>query len=547
MAVITSQEYKEVIYTGGAEHDLKLWVNDVLQDNIQEQIEEISRNARVFPNGNDTFTINELITQEVEIILHDIPYNTLTTGQIKFSIGTYIESQQDFEYVPMGIFNIAEVQDNENNKITLKLKDNSIKLDKPYNAKPLIDESGGTATLQQILEDICEFCDITTKITSFPHNDMEIGIYDNTINARIYINYIAGQAGAIPIIDREGELDFIYVNNLTIHKIPLDILQGYSLGEPFEISKVLFELGEIVFESGDETKNTMFIDSGNVYISNQEQIDDIYNIVNGFKIDSVTTDNMLGDPAIDAWDLIQVYGYYDENDNFIDDNSVIVFTTFANQNFVYTGSILASYETKINKEKRDVNTTVTGDELFKKSIKQEIDLVNGRLNTTITEINDVDSRVLTLEESAESFNIEVVNERIQNATNELQEQINDTNEATQANTSNIATLEGTIREMNFNFSTAGLNIGSLGDDVSSTLNNQGLKIYNLSTLIAIFNKNGAGVNKLIAIDSIQLQNLLLKKRSITWTNPFTSTSETIDVVSGFWLKDLIEDLHDLED
>jgi hypothetical protein len=546
MAVTTSQDYKDVIYTGGAEHDLKLWVNDVLQDNIQEQIEEISRIARVFPNGNDTFTINELITQEVDIILHDVPYNTLTTGQIKFSIGTYIESQEDFEYVPMGIFNIAEVEDNENNRITLKLKDNSIKLDKPYNAKPLIDESGGTATLQEILEDICTFCGITTKITSFPHNDMEIGIYDNTINARIYINYIAGQAGAIPIIDREGELDFIYVNNLTIHKIPLDILQGYSLGEPFEISKVLFELGEIVFESGDETKNTMFIDSGNVYISNQEQIDDIYNIVNGFKIDSVTTDNMLGDPAIDAWDLIQVYGYYDENDNFIDDDSVIVFTTFANQNFIYAGSILASYETKINKEKRDVNTTVTGDELFKKSIKQEIDLVNGRINTTITEINDVDSRVLTLEESAESFNIEVVNERIQNATNELQEQINDTNEATQTNASNIATLEGTIREMNFNFSTAGLNIGSLGDDVSSTLNNQGLKIYNLSTLIAIFNKNGAGVNKLIAIDSIQLQNLLLKKRSITWTNPFTSTSETIDVVSGFWLKDLIEDLHDLE-
>lgn len=547
MAVTTSQDYKDVIYTGGAEHDLKLWVNNVLQDNIQDKIEEISINARVFPNGNDTFVINELITQEVDIILHDVPYNTLTTGQIKFSIGTYIESQEDFEYVPMGIFNIAEVEDNENNRITLKLKDNSIKLDKPYNAKPLIDESGGTATLQEVLEDICTFCGITTKITSFPHNDMEIGIYDNTINARIYINYIAGQAGAIPIIDREGELDFIYVNNLTIHKIPLDILQGYSLGEPFEISKVLFELGEIVFEHGDETKNTMFIDSGNVYISNQEQIDDIYNIVNGFKIDSVTTDNMLGDPAIDAWDLIQIYGYYDENDNFVDDDSVIVFTTFANQNFVYAGSILASYETKINKEKREVNTTITGDELFKKSIKQEIDLVNGRINTTITEINDVDSRVLTLEESAESFNIEVVNERIQNATNELQEQINDTNEATQTNTSNIATLEGTIREMNFNFSTAGLNIGSLGDDVSSTLNNQGLKIYNLSTLIAIFNKNGAGVNKLIAIDSIQLQNLLLKKRSITWTNPFTSTSETIDVVSGFWLKDLIEDLHDLED
>ena len=546
MAVITSEDYKQVIYTGGAEHSLKLWINDVLQDNIEENIEIIESENTIFPSGSDVFNINDLVSKKVTITFHDIPYNTITAGQIKFSIGTYIESEEDYEYVPMGIYNIEEIQENENNRITVVLRDNSVKLDVPYNAKPLIDENEGEVTLLQILNNICDTCGITSKVQTFLHDDKLIGIYDNTINARIYVNYIAGQAGAIPIIDRDGELDFVYTTSLTTHKIPLNIISGYEIGETFTISKVVWESGDILFQHGTNTNDTMFIDSANVYISEQSDIDDIFDIVDGFSINSAAIPTVLGDPAIDPYDLIEVYGYYDENDNFVDDDTVILFTTFANCNFRYTGKCLSSYSTNISKEKREQNVTLNTNETFKKSVNTKIDLVNARITTTIEDVNDIDSRVLIIEENADSFNIEVVNQQITNATNPLQEQIDNNTSTIATNSSNIETMQGQISEMNFNFSTAGLNIGSLGDDISSTLNNQGLKIYNLGTLIAIFNKNGAGVNKLIAVDSIQLQNLSLRKRTISWENPFTSTSETIDVISGFWLKDLVEDLEDLE-
>ena len=112
---------------------------------------------------------------------------------------------------------------------------------------------------------------------------------------------------------------------------------------------------------------------------------------------------------------------------------------------------------------------------------------------------------------------------------------------TSNNNTAINTMQGTITEMSFNFQTDGLKIGKIGDDVSSTLDNAGLKIFNISKLIAIFNKNGSGIKKLIVTDSIQFQNLLTKKG-----RKETKRHGTIDVIQGFWLENLIETLEDLE-
>lgn len=574
MSVNTSSAYKRTIYTGGAEHKLKVIINGVAQDDdFEENVEEISINSRVFPYGSNTFNINELITKEAEMILHNVSPETLI-GTIKFSIGTYLETLEGYSYISMGTFNITEIQDNGNQKITVKMSDNSIKLDVPYNAEPLISDNGGSATLLQILNDICDKCGVQTLIEEFPNDDKLIGIYDNTINARIYINYIAGQAGLIPIIDRNGKLDFQYPDDLYTHKIPLNVLESYELGEQYTIGNVEFESGilkyttvpslpetytqvdyiesngtqyidtgiypyktslELTFSytdltigtykrfiasyastqsstlrfypiycsnnkfysaaynntsyflgdadtekhtlifndvnnktyldgvlkgtnanfnlpsqssntilifatggsssasriagrlyglkiydkdnnnqlvrnfvpcyrnsdkeiglydlisntfftnegTGDFTYgksySTMYVDSANLYVNSQEQIDDILSLVKDFSIDSVLTGKILGDPAVDAFDLIQVYGYYDENDNFVADQDTIVFTTLANQSFKYNGKCTTYYETKIGKEERKSNVSLKSEETYKKSIKTELDLINGSL------------------------------------------------------------------------------------------------------------------------------------------------------------------------
>lgn len=373
----TEEEYKEIIYSGNAEQNLKLWVNNVEIEDIDEYCEQITINSRVFPNGSETFNINELVSKQVEIIVHDLN-PSIFNGEIQFSIGTLVDEENSiYEYVPMGIFNIEDMPTTDNGVTTITLRDNSVKFDIPYNAQPLIEQSGGSATLKQILDDICEKCGVVSKVTTFPNQNKLIGIYDNSINGRIYINYIAGQCGAIPIIDRDGELDFKYTNNLTIHKIPLDVVESYKLGKPYRISKVIYESGIIKYEAGTDDYDTMYIDSSNLYINEQEQINDILTIVNNFKVDSVETGYILGDPTIDSYDLIQVYGYYDENDEFVADENTIVFSTFANNNLIYSGVCTTQYETQISEEKRQTNVSLTTNATFKKNIKTEMDLING--------------------------------------------------------------------------------------------------------------------------------------------------------------------------
>lgn len=98
----------------------------------------------------------------------------------------------------------------------------------------------------------------------------------------------------------------------------------------------------------------------------------------------------------------------------------------------------------------------------------------------------------------------------------------------------------TINSMSYSFGTDDLQVAKSDDPVNMKLNNAGVKIYNYSTLMAIFNKNGSGIKKLITTESIQLQNLMLKKRQIKINNVDT------DVISGFWLVNLIQDISDLE-
>lgn len=388
----TAQEYKTIIYSGNANQSLKLWVNNIEIEDIDEYCEEVSINNKIFPNGSTNFNINELISKEVEIVVRNLQPSDFN-GEIKFSIGTLIDEENDiYEYVPMGVYNVQDKPITDYDKITLTLRDNSIKLDVPYNAKPLLDLNDGTATLLQVLNDICTTCNLTTKITTFPNSSKLIGIYDNTINARIYVNYIAGQAGAIPITDRDGELDFVYVNNLTTHKIPLNILESYEIGEPYAISKVIYESGIIKYEAGTDINDIMYLDSANVYINTQEQVNSIYNIVNGFNIDSVETGNILGNPAIDPWDLIKVYGYYDENDNFVDDENTIVFTTFANNRYIYTGVSTQQFETIISEEKRETNVSLTSTETYKKEVKTTIDNMKGELELSVKE-NEIISKL----------------------------------------------------------------------------------------------------------------------------------------------------------
>lgn len=491
----TKQEYEQVIYSGSSKNKLKVLFNGVEFQNIDNCCEKLTRNHRILPNdGSKKFSLGNFIAQELTLVLHDVNIETIQ-DPITISIGTLVNNT--YEYVPLGVFNIQDTPTTDKNKITIKLRDNRVKFDFGYDAKPLIDnqyvqtpdtnyldnkeyysynsnvytlliegtdyevgdaisgtvyQKKGYATKMQILNDICTQAGVTNDVSTFAGENDPIGIYDNTINGNIYVAYLAEQAGMIATITREGHLKFIDLTNLTTQRIPLSIVEKYELDEPYEIERVVYEAGAIKYQSSaDETLTTLFLDGANVYINSQSQINTIYTALNGFTIDSLTTGKILGNPAIDPYDIIEIY-----DDSNI--NEPIIARTLANLDFTYTGIMTNIFNTVIGKEARKENTTKSSEETFKKYVNSQINNVDakftvevgeinsklldneGDINTNKTNYENLASRTTTLEQTIEGWSFTFTNQDIQ----DLKDKVDANDEATKEITKYIKFENGNI-------------------------------------------------------------------------------------------------------
>lgn len=206
----TVKEYEEVVYSGKCDNKLYLSFGGVELENADEYCEKITGTNKILSNGNNYFSLDNFVSRELNITLHDIEIEKIIDS-VNVKIGTNVNGT--YIYVPIGIFNIQDSPKSAKGTIKIQLRDNSVKFDFNYNAKPLIDLNGGSATKRQILEDICTKAGVKHKIPYFLGEDDEIGIYDSTVKARIYVSYIAEQGGVFPTIDRDGDLIFVDIKD----------------------------------------------------------------------------------------------------------------------------------------------------------------------------------------------------------------------------------------------------------------------------------------------------------------------------------------------
>lgn len=404
-----SNGYKSVIYSGDARHKLRVFFGETELENADNYCEKLTVKPRIIPNSTKSFTLNNFVSKEAELILHNIDLNSVVEP-ITISIGTLVENA--YEYVPIGIFNISDKPTTDKDKTTIKLYDNAIKFDFNYNGKDLIEEkqAGGLegATRLEVLLDICEQAGVTTQINSFLGDDEIVATWDNTISARTYISFLAEQAGAIATIDRSGELIFIYINDLATERIPLSIVEKYSLGKPYTIGRVIYENGTQKFSKPLDdvpyTGDILFINASNPYIKNQTQIEDIYDLVSEFTIDSLTTGKIIGNPAIDPYDLIEIYNDYSQDEETIA-------TTLATYTLVYNGVMISTYSTEIGEQDRKENMSlknVDNSEELKRYVRSSIDEVNATITLQAGEIDSLKERTTSVETGIEGINGEIV-------------------------------------------------------------------------------------------------------------------------------------------
>lgn len=167
------------------------------------------------------------------------------------------------------------------------------------------------------------------------------------------------------------------------------------------------------------------------------------------------------------------------------------------------------------------------------------------LSGTVAEIrDDVDSLSSTMTNTTELVNeqgekigdLQVQQSQVTQTVNDFDISIKNVQKSLETANGTIQTLEGTITDMSFNFSTKGLSVGTSTDANNSLLDNTGIRVYNYEKLNAIFNNKGSGIDKLIVTGTAQIGYLKFVK----------STKNGKKVTKIYHLKELIEDLEDLE-
>lgn len=508
MAYSVSNGYLEKIYSQGEQNNLKIWFNDTELQDAAVKCEKITRKARILPdNGAKRFSLDNFISTSLEVILHNVDLQDIV-DPVRISIGTLVENS--YEYVPLGVFNIQDTPEMNGNKITLKLRDNRVKFDFGYNAKTIIDIEGGSVTKMQILEDICSQAGVTNTINSFNGDSDLIGIYDSTITGTTYVSYLMEQAGLIPVINRQGQLAAIDLSNLHTWHIPLSIIESYEIGTPYKIDRVVYESGIIKYEtSNDETLDTLYINSGNPYVSEQSQIDYIYNKLKDFTIDSATTKKVLGNPAIDPYDLIEVY-------NDLDGSNDIVFTTLANTTYTYNGVHRDIFDTQIGKEERTENVSLKGDDAFKKYAKTSIDNINGEISLVAGATNSNTESINNLTDTinSQNQNIEDLGSRLTLTVENITASVTALQEEVGGAATSVKTTSVTIND-------SGLTVATDTSKIQTTMTNDTFKITDSGgTELAFF---GYDENQ---------QTSISKMDNLTVTHYLTTGVHRIEEIEG---------------
>lgn len=209
MAYNVSKRYQEVIYSGDCNNTLRLKFNGIEYENADLVTEKVTVVSNILESGSKRFSLDNFVSKQCTIIMHDIDLNDIKEP-ISVEIGTFVDT--DYEYVPIGIFNLQDTPTNDKGKTTLKLRDNRVKFDTPYNAMNLITDNGGSVTLIALLQDICNKVGVELATAEFSGMYKLNGMYDSTVNATNYVAYIAEQSGNIATIGRDGKLYLIDLN-----------------------------------------------------------------------------------------------------------------------------------------------------------------------------------------------------------------------------------------------------------------------------------------------------------------------------------------------
>lgn len=283
----------------------------------------------------------------------------------------------------------------DDNFYNYTLTDKMIDLEFKYDASKIF--KNGSATLLQIAQDICNKAGIELATLHFRGCNKNISWYDNTLTAREYIGYIAELNSGYAQIGTDGKLYFVKHNTASATDISLDDCEDFSIGERHKITRVVYELGTLKYEFGDESGNTLYLNSDNVFITEKSEVEEIYNDLKDFTFYNFTTSNCPIDFNIKAGQIVTII---DENGNR--------YPTIVGYELTYYGDWYGGYSLDINSEKQE-ETKVIGAQEKIKSLKSVVDRNTNSITQLTQETSEHEEKIVQQQQDIDGIKQTVSN------------------------------------------------------------------------------------------------------------------------------------------
>lgn len=200
------------------------------------------------------------------------------------------------------------------------------------------------------------------------------------------MSYISESSGGFVCAGRDGK---IYIRTLGEDKkeMPLNLFKTYKFGEEYKISRVAYENGTESFKFGDETRNTLWLNQENLFIVEEEQVQNIYNKLEGLVINSFEGTSII-DPTIDMGDMLIIGG------------KPIIYQG----QMSLSGRFIADIKSKMSiKQRQETTTKRTSQKLVNRKVQSRIDEVEGKITQLVQEQDKTSQKLSKHEQTIDSI------------------------------------------------------------------------------------------------------------------------------------------------
>jgi len=262
------------------------------------------------------------------------------------------------------------------------LTDKMLNLEFYYDASEIF--VNGKTTLLAIAQDICSKAGLTLGTTNFRGYNKEISWYDNRRTAREYIGFIAELNGGFARVEN-STLYFRKQKTSSVKTIDIDDCENFIIGEYHKITRVVYELGALKYEFGNETGNTLYLNSDNVFITEESEVQAIYNDIKDFEFYSFETGNCPIDYSVKAGDIIT---FTDGTNNY---------PTIAQYELEYFGTWIGGYSLSVNTERQE-ETKVVGNTEKIKNLQVIVDRDANTITQLVETTEEIEHQFETLQD-----------------------------------------------------------------------------------------------------------------------------------------------------